>query len=213
MAQPHEVTLVVKEVQEKFKNLYYQPDIADNQVKVPSFSHSKLNCFYLFEIPEDKKEDIKRKIIKLGGTFTSRLYNATKVLFLPNKNRMNNESLFTFVTAAVGGRYILPLSYIDESGDAQNFLNPKNYCTIDYYDSRYDLDRTTISAIKLSNKYRYQYSRKQFPCFHRHNVLLAVPKRQDEDVKILLQMLGAYVQPCHDNKIIFEKSFVYFMYQ
>uniref|UniRef100_A0AC34F4Y5 BRCT domain-containing protein n=1 Tax=Panagrolaimus sp. ES5 TaxID=591445 RepID=A0AC34F4Y5_9BILA len=200
---PHDVAFVVNEVRERFKSLYYQPDLPDNQVKIPSLaSTSKLNSFYLFEVPEEKREGIVKQIKNLGGTVTSRLYNATKIIFFPNNKQMSDQSLFTFLTAAVGGRYILPFSYISDSIDAQMFLDAKNFCTMEYYESKYDLHRTTVSAIKISNNYRNQYSRKQYPRFHRHNVLLAVPKRQDEDVKVLLQILGAYVQPCYDNKIV-----------
>jgi hypothetical protein len=131
----------------------------------------------------------------LGGLITDSLFNATKVIFYPTGKPMTQERLFTFLTAAIGGRYLLPANYVIESNDTKKFLDPNDYCNYEYYERAFDLDDSALAAINISNCYRKYFTQNKYPRFYRHNVLFAVPKDQERDVKLFLQILGAYVQP------------------
>jgi hypothetical protein len=197
---PHRVSFLIKEMQEQFRDLYFQPDFPENNVKVPIMKEFNRNNFYLHDIPAEKIPSLKEQIESLGGLITNSLFNATKVIFYPTGKPMTQERLFTFLTAAIGGRYLLPANYVIESNDTKKFLNPNDYCNYEYYERAFDLDDSALAAINISNFYRKYFTQNRYPRFYRHNVLFAVPKDQERDVKLFLQILGAYVQPYYDNK-------------
>uniref|UniRef100_A0AC35GWC9 BRCT domain-containing protein n=1 Tax=Panagrolaimus sp. PS1159 TaxID=55785 RepID=A0AC35GWC9_9BILA len=137
----------------------------------------------------------------LGGTVTKSLEETTCIIFYPTKEQMNLQSIFTFITGALVGRYLLPVSYILESYDIKEFLNMDDFCTMDYIESKYILHKTTIAAIKMSIFNRNKYKRNAIPAFHHQRILFAIPEGQDDDVKLILKCLGAYVHPYHvDNE-------------
>uniref|UniRef100_A0AC34GV40 BRCT domain-containing protein n=1 Tax=Panagrolaimus sp. ES5 TaxID=591445 RepID=A0AC34GV40_9BILA len=187
---------------EQFNQLYHNSPEA-NAVKMKS---TKTHDFYLFDVPEDKKDSVKMMIKKLGGNVVNNILAANIILFVPSEKQMNLKALGRFLTAAIGGRYLVPLSFIKKSYHKQRFLDVNDYCNLEYIVSKYDLDKSVQTAIKISFSFREQFAKNKFPAFHRQNILFAVPEGEHEDVKLLLEISGAVVHPCRVNDKFFENQ-------
>uniref|UniRef100_A0AC34GTA3 BRCT domain-containing protein n=1 Tax=Panagrolaimus sp. ES5 TaxID=591445 RepID=A0AC34GTA3_9BILA len=192
---PHRVTNVLKDLDKAFTNLYFQPSLPDNDIKIPAKKIASSQNFFLFKLPDGKEPLVREYIEKLGGKVVDCLESATRLIFCPSSKKLPNEEYFFFATAAAGGRFLLPTSYIAESYDAKKFLDPSEFSTYDYYFSRHDLHSTMLAAIKMSVEFRSIYAKNGNPCFYLHNVLFAEPKGEHEDVMLFLRICGAFVQP------------------
>uniref|UniRef100_A0AC35G6D7 Uncharacterized protein n=1 Tax=Panagrolaimus sp. PS1159 TaxID=55785 RepID=A0AC35G6D7_9BILA len=203
---PHQVNTEIRNLNDTFNRLFYQPCLPENNVKVPLKKAAESHIFYIYKVPN---EDLVRKcIIKLDGIIADSLESATRVVFYPTSKKLPEDELFFLLTAAAGGRFILPVSYIIESNDTGEFLKPTDYSNFDYYNSKHDLDPATLAAIKMSVEIRQGFIKNGNPCFYMHNVLFAEPKGKHEDVILFLRVCGAYVQPYYGIKKDRKNEFV-----
>jgi hypothetical protein len=199
---------IAKEMSKKMKAIQFQSKLPEFKSIVAKIKVKPDAKFYLLDFSDAKEVFLKYHIQNMGGTVTKNLEETTCIIFYPTKKQMNLKSIFTLITAALGGRYLLPVSYILESNDIKEFLNVDDFCTLDYIESKYILHKTTIAAIKMSIFYRNKYKRNAIPPFHHQRILFAIPQGQDDDVKLILKCLGAYVQPYHvDNKYSHDQLF------
>jgi hypothetical protein len=190
---------IAKEMCNKMKAIQFQSKLPEFKGIVAKIEGKPDAKFYLLDFSDAKEVFLKNLIQNMGGTVTKSLEETTCIIFYPTKEQMNLQSIFTLITGALVGRYLLPVSYILESYDIKEFLNIDDFCTMDYIESKYVLHKTTIAALKMSIFNRNKYKRNAIPAFHHQRILFAIPEGQDDDVKLILKCLGAYVQPYHVN--------------
>uniref|UniRef100_A0AC34FWK7 BRCT domain-containing protein n=1 Tax=Panagrolaimus sp. ES5 TaxID=591445 RepID=A0AC34FWK7_9BILA len=198
--------LVLRRLMRKECKYIYRQKGAVTHAKRMILRKPRCHTFYLFEIPEKRRLHMISKIHSLGGMVVNSIRFATRILFIPSGHNLPEKSLFKLLTAAIGGRAILPASYILDSCDEKTFLDVDNYCHCENFVTKFDIPDSTLAAIKISVYYRSLYAKMQKPAFHLQNVLFAVTEGQHEDVKLLLEISGASVQPCYHNNMFFNNQ-------